>query len=128
MLRAARRAACRLRRGGAGGRPPADPGHRRRGDRRDLSSRLRHRGRTPSGLPVHHAERDCRPRRGHFRHHHARPQHRGLVGPVLLAQASEIAGIRAVAAPVFGTVTGLALGMGIWLAPRLAGAGYGTSR
>jgi hypothetical protein len=51
-----------------------------------------------------------------------------LIGPVLLAQAFEFTGAWDIAAPIFGTVTSLALGLGIWLAVSLAGAGYGTSR
>ncbi|MCH9000028.1 MAG: MFS transporter [Proteobacteria bacterium] len=51
-----------------------------------------------------------------------------LIGPVLLAQAFEVTGAWDLAAPIFGTVTSLAFGLGIWLTVALAGARYGTSR
>lgn len=51
-----------------------------------------------------------------------------LAGPVLLAQAFEIAGGWSVAGPLFGAVTGVALGLGLWLAFPLRSARYGTSR
>ncbi len=47
-----------------------------------------------------------------------------LIGPVLLAQAFEITGAWDLAAPIFGTVTSLAFGLGIWLTVSLAGARY----
>ena len=47
-----------------------------------------------------------------------------LIGPVLLAQAFEVAGAWDIAAPIFGTMTSLALGLGIWLTVSLAGARY----
>jgi len=49
-----------------------------------------------------------------------------LAGPVLLAQAFEIAGGWSVAGPLFGAVTGAALGLGLWLAFLLRGASYNT--
>ncbi len=51
-----------------------------------------------------------------------------LIGPVLLAQAFEITGAWDIAAPIFGTLTSLALGLGLWLTVLLAGARYGTNR
>lgn len=51
-----------------------------------------------------------------------------LAGPLLLAQAFEITGGWHLAAPIFGALTGLALVLGLRLAQRLAGAGYGTRR
>ena len=51
-----------------------------------------------------------------------------LIGPVLLARAFEVTGAWDLAAPIFGTVTSLAFGLGIWLTVALAGARYGTSR
>jgi MFS family permease len=51
-----------------------------------------------------------------------------LIGPVLLAQAFKLTSAWDIAAPIFGTVTSVALGLGIWLAVSLAGAGYGTRR
>ena len=47
-----------------------------------------------------------------------------LIGPVLLAQAFEATGAWDLAAPIFGTVTSLAFGLGIWLTVSLAGARY----
>ncbi len=47
-----------------------------------------------------------------------------LIGPVLLAQAFKFTGAWDVATPIFGTVTSVALGLGIWLAISLAGARY----
>ena len=47
-----------------------------------------------------------------------------LIGPVLLAQAFKITGAWDLAAPIFGTVTSLAFGLGIWLTVSLAGARY----
>ncbi len=47
-----------------------------------------------------------------------------LIGPVLLAQAFEVTGAWDLAAPIFGTVTSLAFGLGIWLTVSLAGARY----
>ncbi len=51
-----------------------------------------------------------------------------LIGPMLLGQAFKATGAWDLAAPIFGTVTTLALGLGIFLAVSLAGARYGTSR
>ncbi len=45
-----------------------------------------------------------------------------LIGPVLLAQAFEITNAWDIAVPIFGTVTSLALGLGLWLAVILGGA------
>ncbi|MEE8188303.1 MAG: MFS transporter [Kiloniellales bacterium] len=47
-----------------------------------------------------------------------------LVGPVLLAQAFKITGAWDIAAPIFGTITALALVLGLWLAVSLRGARY----
>lgn len=49
-----------------------------------------------------------------------------LLGPVVLAQAFKVFGGWAIAAPIFGTVTAFAAGLGIWLAISLGGRGYGT--
>ena len=51
-----------------------------------------------------------------------------LIGPILLGQAFKATGAWDLAAPIFGTVTTLALGLGIILAVSLGGARYGTSR
>ncbi len=51
-----------------------------------------------------------------------------LIGPMLLAQAFKATGAWDLAAPIFGTVTTLAFGLGIYLAISLRGARYGTSR
>ena len=51
-----------------------------------------------------------------------------LVGPMLLGQAFKATGAWDLAAPIFGTMTTLAFGLGIYLAVSLAGARYGTSR
>ena len=51
-----------------------------------------------------------------------------LAGPMLLGQAFKLTGAWDLAAPIFGTVTTLALGLGIYLAISLGGARYGTSR
>ncbi len=51
-----------------------------------------------------------------------------LAGPMLLGQAFKLTGAWDLAAPIFGTVTTLALGLGIYLAVALRGARYGTSR
>ena len=51
-----------------------------------------------------------------------------FAGPILLAQALKMAGSWDIAVPILGTVTSLALVLGVCLAFRLAGAGYGTSR
>jgi MFS family permease len=51
-----------------------------------------------------------------------------LIGPMLLGQAFKMSGAWDLAAPIFGTVTTLAFGLGIFLAVSLAGARYGTSR
>jgi MFS family permease len=51
-----------------------------------------------------------------------------LIGPMLLGQAFKATGAWDLAAPIFGTVTTLALGLGIVLAVSLRGARYGTSR
>ncbi len=51
-----------------------------------------------------------------------------LIGPMLLGQAFKMTGAWDLAAPIFGTVTTLALGLGIFLAVSLGGARYGTSR
>jgi hypothetical protein len=51
-----------------------------------------------------------------------------LIGPMLLAQAFKSTGAWDLAAPIFGTVTTLAFGLGIYLAVSLGGARYGTSR
>ncbi len=51
-----------------------------------------------------------------------------LIGPMLLAQAFKATGAWDLAAPIFGTVTTLALALGIYLAISLRGARYGTSR
>ncbi len=51
-----------------------------------------------------------------------------LAGPMLLGQAFKLTGAWDLAAPIFGTVTTLALGLGIYLAILLGGARYGTSR
>ena len=51
-----------------------------------------------------------------------------LLGPVLLAQAFKLFGGWDTAAPIFGTVTGLAAGLGLWLAVSLGGQGYGARR
>ncbi len=47
-----------------------------------------------------------------------------LIGPVLLAQAFKFTGAWDVATPIFGTITSVALGLGVWLAISLAGARY----
>ncbi len=49
-----------------------------------------------------------------------------LVGPVLLAQAFKVTGGWDISAPIFGTVTVLAAGLGLWLALWLGGLGYGA--
>ncbi len=51
-----------------------------------------------------------------------------LIGPMLLGQAFKVTGAWDLAAPIFGTVTTLAFGLGIYLAVSLRGARYGTSR
>jgi hypothetical protein len=51
-----------------------------------------------------------------------------LIGPMLLGQAFKVTGAWDLAAPIFGTVTTLAFGLGVFLAVSLAGARYGTSR
>ena len=51
-----------------------------------------------------------------------------LAGPMLLGQAFKLTGAWDLAAPIFGTVTTVALGLGIYLAISLGGARYGTSR
>lgn len=51
-----------------------------------------------------------------------------LIGPMLLGQAFKMSGAWDLAAPIFGTVTTLAFGLGIFLAVSLRGARYGTSR
>ena len=51
-----------------------------------------------------------------------------LIGPMLLGQAFKATGAWDLAAPIFGTVTTLALALGIFLAASLGGARYGTSR
>ena len=51
-----------------------------------------------------------------------------LIGPVLLAQAFKLFEAWDIAAPIFGTVTGLAAGLGLWLALSLGGQGYGARR
>ena len=51
-----------------------------------------------------------------------------LVGPMLLGQAFKLTGAWNLATPIFGTVTTLALGLGMYLAVSLAGARYGTNR
>ncbi len=51
-----------------------------------------------------------------------------LIGPVLLAQAFKLFASWDAAAPIFGTVTSLALALGLWLGVSLGGARYGTSR
>ena len=51
-----------------------------------------------------------------------------LIGPMLLAQAFKATGTWDLAAPIFGTVTTLALALGIYLAISLRGARYGTNR
>ena len=51
-----------------------------------------------------------------------------LIGPMLLGQAFKVTGAWDLAAPIFGTVTTLAFGLGIFLAVSLRGARYGTSR
>ena len=51
-----------------------------------------------------------------------------LIGPMLLGQAFKATGAWDLAAPIFGTMTTLALGLGIFLAVSLRGARYGTSR
>jgi MFS family permease len=51
-----------------------------------------------------------------------------LIGPVLLAVAFKSTGDWGIAAPIFGTVTTLGLGLCLWLAVVLGGARYGTSR
>ena len=51
-----------------------------------------------------------------------------LTGPVLLAQAFKTFEAWDVAAPIFGTVTAVAAGLGLWLALSLGGRGYGASR
>lgn len=51
-----------------------------------------------------------------------------LVGPLILAQIFAMTGAWDLAAPVMGGVTGLSLALAVWLALRLAGAAYGTSR
>jgi predicted MFS family arabinose efflux permease len=45
-----------------------------------------------------------------------------LAGPILLAQAFELAGGWAWAAPIFGTITACGLGLSLWLATHLARA------
>lgn len=47
-----------------------------------------------------------------------------LIGPVLLAQAFKLFEGWGIAAPIFGTVTALAAGLGLWLALSLGGRGY----
>ena len=49
-----------------------------------------------------------------------------LTGPVLLAQAFKLFEAWDVAAPIFGTVTAIAAGLGLWLALSLGGRGYGV--
>lgn len=51
-----------------------------------------------------------------------------LAGPVGLAQVFALTGSWSLTAPLLGGVTAIALVLGIWLARRLAGAAYGTSR
>jgi MFS family permease len=51
-----------------------------------------------------------------------------LIGPMLLGQAFKATGAWDLAAPIFGTVTTIAFGLGIFLAVSLGGARYGTSR
>lgn len=51
-----------------------------------------------------------------------------LIGPMLLGQAFKMSGAWDLAAPIFGTVTTLAFGLGIFLAVSLRGARYGTRR
>jgi len=51
-----------------------------------------------------------------------------LVGPVLLAQAFTLSGGWDISAPIFGTVTVFAAGLGLWLALWLGGTGYGARR
>ena len=47
-----------------------------------------------------------------------------FVGPILLAQAFKMSGAWDIAAPIFGTITALALVLGLWLAVSLRGARY----
>jgi MFS family permease len=49
-----------------------------------------------------------------------------LLGPVVLAQAFKVFGGWDIAAPIFGSVTAGAAGLGIWLAISLGGRGYGA--
>jgi len=51
-----------------------------------------------------------------------------LIGPVLLAQAFKQFGGWGVSVPIFATVTGLAAGLGLWLALLLGRQGYGAKR
>ena len=51
-----------------------------------------------------------------------------LIGPMLLGQVFMATGAWDLAAPIFGTMTTLALGLGVFLALSLGGARYGTSR
>ena len=51
-----------------------------------------------------------------------------LIGPVLLAQAFKLFDSWDIAAPIFGTLTALAAGLGLWLALSLGGRGYGARR
>ncbi|MHA1151269.1 MAG: MFS transporter [Alphaproteobacteria bacterium] len=51
-----------------------------------------------------------------------------LIGPMLLGQAFKMTGAWDLAAPIFGMVTTLAFGLGMFLAVSLRGAAYGTSR
>ncbi len=50
-----------------------------------------------------------------------------LIGPVLLAQALKVTDGWDITVPIFGTLTTLALGLGLWLTLILGGS-YGTSR
>ncbi|RMD61935.1 MAG: MFS transporter [Alphaproteobacteria bacterium] len=51
-----------------------------------------------------------------------------LAGPVAVAEAFKLFGGWEVAGPMFGALTTVALGLGVWLAVHLGGAGYGTRR
>jgi MFS family permease len=51
-----------------------------------------------------------------------------FAGPIALAQLFALTGGWTWAAPMLGIVTGIALALGVWLATRLSGVAYGTSR